>query len=144
MRNALLATLALETLALIAFSSLASAQNQLPTTNVTAPKRVHPPAATQTQSAGIQTRGGMDAARNSEPILPVTPDPTQPNLKSRDWNAPGMANLHYMTDAQFAAFESAHPSAVFVNRCFIGQDPDIAIRTRMRAHPRGSVACFGS
>jgi hypothetical protein len=40
-----------------------------------------------------------------------------------------------MTEAQFVAFQAAHPTAVFWGRCYAGQDPDINIR----AFPRRRV-----
>jgi hypothetical protein len=33
--------------------------------------------------------------------------------------------LNDMTEAQFVAFQAAHPTAVFWGRCYAGQDPDI-------------------
>jgi hypothetical protein len=43
--------------------------------------------------------------------------------------------LNDMTEAQFVAFQAAHPTAVFWGRCYAGQDPDINIR----AFPRRRV-----
>ena len=99
----------------------ARAQNQLPATNVTAP-RLKP-------RAPIATRA---APTNSASILPEHPDPETPRVRAKDWNAPGVLNLNYMTEAQFVAFQAAHPTAVFWGRCYAGQDPDLNIRAFLR------------
>src|SRR5207248_5065508 len=84
----------------------AFAETQLPTTIVAAPK---PKPRPQVETRAAPSRSTTDAAS----ILPVRPDPETPHVRARDWNAPGMLNLHYMTDAQFVAFQAAHPTAVF-------------------------------
>ena len=53
--------------------------------------------------------------------------------KSGDWNAPGALDLHAMTEAQFAAFRRAHPYAVIVGRCFLGEDADPQVRAQLAA-----------
>jgi len=100
--------------------SLALAENQLPTTTVTAPKRKPPIRAPATTTV------------DSSSVLPDHPDPETPKVRARDWNAPGVMNLNYMTEAQFVAFQAAHPTAVFYGRCFAGQDPDPNIRAFFR------------
>jgi hypothetical protein len=104
--------------------SLSLAQNQLPTTTVTSPKRKPKPPT----PAPSPPRTNTDTAS----VLPVHPDPESPKVRARDWNAPGVMNLYYMTDAQFAAFQAAHPTAVFWGRCYAGQDPDPNIRAFLR------------
>jgi hypothetical protein len=111
--------------------SLAFAQNQLPSTIVTAPKpvakpRVQPRVIARTAPSQGETYAGS--------VLPVHPDPSTPNVRGKDWNAPGVMNLHYMNDVQFAAFQAAHPTAVFYGRCYAGQDPDPNIRFRLKSH----------
>jgi hypothetical protein len=110
--------------------SASVAENQLPPTTVTAPK---PNAVKRTQNPAPSHRpDNMDAA------LPERPDPETPNIRARDWNAPGMLNLHYMTEAQFDAFKAAHPTVAFYGRCFAGQDPDPNIRASfLRRVPHG-------
>ena len=104
--------------------SPALAQNQLPATNVTAPKpKPKPPVTTHVEPS---------RSTDSASILPDHPDPETPKVRSRDWNAPGVMNLHYLTEAQFVAFQAAHPTAVFYGRCFAGQDPDPNIRAFFR------------
>ena len=105
--------------------SLALAQNQLPPTTVTAPKpKPKPPVvARQVSRAPVV---------NNDSILPDRPDPETPHVRAHDWNAPGVMNLNYMTEAQFVAFQAAHPTAVFYGRCFAGQDPDPNIRAFFR------------
>src|SRR5262249_12629436 len=133
------ALIAAATLLALAPLSLSFAQNSLPTTRVTAPKPVVRPAA----YVPVPSSGNYTA--NSNPTNPnAVIDPTTPNVRAGDWNAPGAVNLHYMTDAQFAAFETAHPTAVIVSRCYIGQDPDLQIRSRMRgAQGRSGNPCAG-
>jgi len=98
----------------------ALAENQLPTTVITSSKpKPKPPTDSQVSSRG-------PAATN--PSIPDHPDPETPNVRARDWNAPGVLNLYYMTDAQFEAFKATHPTAAFYGRCFAGQDPDPNIR----------------
>ena len=71
-------------------------------------------------------------------------DPQTPTVRAKDWNAPGATNLKYMNDAQFAEFQKMHPTAVMRERCYIGQDPDINIRTQMYQPPgRSSSPCYG-
>ena len=108
--------------------SLALAQNQLPSTTVTAPK----PAAKRIARPSVTTRVAPAPSETyAGSVLPVHPDPSTPNLRAKDWNAPGVMNLHYMSDVQFAAFQAAHPTAVFFARCYVGQDPDPNIRARL-------------
>lgn len=104
--------------------SVAVAQNVLPSTNVTAPKSNPRPKVTVTTRAA--PRNDIDSAG-----LPAHPDPNS-KVRARDWNAPGMLDLGYMTDAQFVAFQAAHPTATFFGRCYMGQDPDPNIRFTMR------------
>jgi len=105
--------------------SVAFAQNQLPTTTVTAPKpKPKPPIVTHAEPSRSRT--------DSVSVLPDHPDPETPKVRARDWNAPGVMNLNYMTEAQFVAFQAAHPTAVFYGRCFAGQDPDPNIRAFFR------------
>jgi hypothetical protein len=105
--------------------SRALAQNQLPPTTVTAPKPKPKPPVTM---RGEPSRSTIDSAL----VLPDHPDPETPKVRAHDWNAPGVLNLHYMTEAQFVAFQAAHPTAVFYGRCFAGQDPDLNIRASFR------------
>ena len=107
--------------------SLALAENQLPTTNIVAPKPKPKPR--------VAVRPPSRPAIDQTSILPDHPDPETPNVRARDWNAPGAMNLNYMTDAQFAAFQAAHPTAVFQGRCFAGQDPDPNIRASLFRRP---------
>ena len=124
-------------------AQLALAQNNLPTTNVTAPKpKAHPVVTAPTKPA---TGTASAAAPIGAPDAHISAADAQkhftydPSVNSKDWNAPAVLNLHNMTDAQFAAFEMRHPTAVFVNRCYIGQDPDLQIRSHMRAHAGGRL-----
>jgi hypothetical protein len=115
--------------AMLALSPVSAglAQTQLPTTHITAPKPKPKPV------VGIRaapSQRGIDSAG-----LPIHPDPETPHVRARDWNAPGVMNLEYMTDTQFAAFQAAHPTAVFVGRCYTGQDPDPNIRASFRRTP---------
>jgi hypothetical protein len=119
MKSALFAAAAMLALSPV---TTALAQNQLPTTNVAAPK---PKPRVVTRTA--PERNGIDAAG-----IPIHPDPETPHVRAHDWNAPGVLNLHYMTDAQFVAFQAAHPTAVFWGRCYAGQDPDPNIRAFLR------------
>ena len=114
--------------------SLALAQNQLPTTNVTQPKPAAKPA-TVTHAAPSRS------TTNSASIVPDRPDPETPHVRARDWNAPGVMNLNYMTEAQFAEFQKMHPTTVFYGRCYAGQDPDLNIRATFRRHP--PHGCWG-
>jgi hypothetical protein len=107
-------------------TAAALAQNQLPATNITQPKP-----RTEIITHGAPPR----STTNSASILPDHPDPSTPHVRARDWNAPGVMNLEYMTDVQFAAFQAAHPTAVFVGRCYTGQDPDPNIRATFRRTP---------
>ena|SRR5947209_2378174 len=118
-------------LALLICAAPSEAQNQLPTTVVSSPKR-KPKIAVVTRPP--PRRGALDSAG-----VPVHPDPNS-GVRGRDWNAPGVLNLGYMTDAQFAAFQAAHPTATFWGRCFMGQDPDPAIRFNMKRIQIG-LAC---
>ena len=104
--------------------SVAQAEIQLPATNIAAPKPKPKPAVI---TRAAPTRSTVDPAG-----LPVHPDPETPHVRARDWNAPGVMNLNYMTEAQFVAFQAAHPTAVFYGRCFAGQDPDPNIRAFFR------------
>jgi len=104
--------------------SLALAENQLPTTNIVGSKpKPKPHVVVQPRSYLANPQGGGVMAPDQS-ILPDRPDPTTPHVRARDWNAPGAINLAYMTDVQFAAFQAAHPNAVFSGRCFVGEDPD--------------------
>jgi hypothetical protein len=114
-------------------ASLALAQNQLPVTYVTAPKPKPKPAVVPRVAT---SRSAVDSTG-----LPVYPDPETPHVRARDWNAPGVMNLNYMTEAQFVAFQAAHPTAVFYGRCYAGQDPDLNIRATFRRHP--PFGCWG-
>ena len=98
----------------------ARAQNQLPATIITAPK--------PKPRAPVVNRVTSRAPTGTDASLPDRLDPETPNVRARDWNAPGVMNLNYMTEAQFVAFKAAHPTAVFYGRCFAGQDPDPNIR----------------
>jgi hypothetical protein len=118
--------------ALLALSpiSLAVAQTQLPTTTVTGSKPKPRPA--------IVTHAAPSRSTVDSTGLPIYPDPETPHVRARDWNAPGVMNLNYMTEAQFAAFQTAHPTAVFYGRCYAGQDPDPNIRAFLRRYvPHG-------
>jgi hypothetical protein len=110
----------------------ALAQNQLPTTNITQPKP-----RTEIITHGAPSR----STTNSASIVPDRPDPETPHVRARDWNAPGVMNLNYMTEAQFVAFQAMHPTAVFYGRCYAGQDPDLNIRATFRRHP--PFGCWG-
>lgn len=132
------------TLVAVSALSQAFAQNRLPPTTVR-PPAVRPVTTHNIQPAPVYnpvpSSGYVDA--NANPLNPnAVIDPTTPNVRSGDWNAPGAVNLHYMTDTQFAAFETAHPSAVIVNRCYLGQDPDVQIRSKMRSTLSRSI-CGG-
>jgi hypothetical protein len=135
--------------AVIALTSaqLASAQNSLPTTNVRAPKpKAHPVVAAPTKPV---TGTASAAAPIGSPDSHLSAADAQkhftydPSVNSKDWNATAALNLHYMTDAQFAAFEMRHPTAVFIDRCFVGQDPDLAIRSRIRMYARPYASWCG-
>jgi len=102
----------------VSLSSPLAAQNALPATTVTAPK---PKPARTVRRQVIAP---------ADPLLPVHPDPNS-KVGARAWNAPGVLNLQYMTDAQFAEFQRAHPTAQFFGRCYMGQDPDPNIRFTM-------------
>jgi hypothetical protein len=116
------------TLACLAAAGSSLAQNQLPTTVITAPKPTPKP---KVPNVGSQAPTPSDAN-----ALPDHPDPTS-RLRARDWNAPGVIDLSYMTDAQFVAFQAMHPTATFWGRCYMGQDPDPAIRFVMRRNQAG-------
>jgi hypothetical protein len=103
---------------------VALAQTRLPTTIVVAPKSRPKPA--------VVTRVAPSQSTVDSAGLPIHPDPETPHVRARDWNAPGVMNLNYMTEAQFVAFQAAHPTAVFYGRCFAGQDPDPNIRAFFR------------
>jgi hypothetical protein len=128
--------------AVIALTSaqLALAQNRLPPTNVTAPKpKAHPVVTAPTKPV---TGTASAAAPIGAPDAHISAADAQkhftydPSVHSKDWNAPGIVNLHYMTEAQFAAFEMRHPTAVIIDRCYVGQDPDLQIRSRIRMYAR--------
>jgi len=104
--------------------SAALAQTRLPTTIVVAPKSKPKPA--------VVARAAPPQSTLDPAGLPVHPDPETPHVRARDWNAPGVMNLNYMTETQFVAFQAAHPTAVFYGRCFAGQDPDPNIRAFFR------------
>jgi len=139
MRPTLMSAAALIALAPV---SLALAQNQLPTTNVTAPKpKAHPVITAPTQPSAAAPTGAPDAhISGADAQKHFTYDPS---VHSRDWNAPGVLNLSQMTEAQFAAFEMRHPTAVIINRCYIGQDPDLQIRARIRMYARPYASWCG-
>jgi hypothetical protein len=118
MKSALVVAAAMVVLSPI---STALAQTQLPTTTIVAPKPKPKPA--------VVTRA---APSDSVSVMPGHPDPETPHVRARDWNAPGVMNLNYMTEAQFVAFQAAHPTAVFWGRCYAGQDPDLNIRAFLR------------
>jgi hypothetical protein len=133
MRIALLAATAVVALSPLTF---AVAQSQLPATTITAPKpAAHPVVASIPADRPAMWGQGLPSA------MAVYPDPNV-HVRAKDWNALGVLNLHFMTDAQFAAFEAAHPNAVIVNRCFLGEDPDLQIRSQMRrAHGGAKDMC---
>jgi hypothetical protein len=126
MNSAIAAAAALGTACLVALLpfSNASAQNQLPTTIVTTTSKPKPK----------PPRVNRPERRDNDQVsvLPLHPDPETPKVRAKDWNAPGVLNLNYMTEAQFVAFQAAHPTAVFFGRCYAGQDPDINIRAFLR------------
>jgi len=113
----------------VSLGSPLAAQNLLPATMVTAPK----------SKPARAVRGQVSAP--VDPLLPVHPDPNS-KVAARAWNAPGVLNLQYMTDAQFAEFQRAHPTATFFGRCYMGQDPDPNIRFTMRKIQFG-INCGG-
>jgi hypothetical protein len=117
------------TIIAVSLSTPLAAQNLLPATTVTAPKS-KPPRAVRRQ-----------VSTPADPLLPVHPDPNS-KVAARAWNAPGVLNLQYMTDAQFAEFQRAHPTATFFGRCYMGQDPDPNIRFTMRRIQFG-INCGG-
>jgi len=139
MRLTLMSAAALIALAPV---SLALAQNTLPTTNVTAPKpRAHPVVTAPTQPRVAAPTGAPDAQIGAADAQKhFTYDPS---VHSKDWNAPGVVNVSRMTDAEFAAFEMRHPTAVFVNRCYLGQDPDLQIRAKIRMYNRHYASWCG-
>jgi hypothetical protein len=125
--------------ALVALAPLttALAQNELPTTNVRPPKaRVAVP-----MGAPDAHISAADAQKpfTYDPSVPYQP-PTR--VRPGDWNAPGMLDLSYMTEAEFRTFRGAHPTAAFFGRCYMGQDPDGLIRVEMRKMQRG-INCGG-
>ena len=135
MRTALLAAV----LVALAPLTAAFAQNQLPTTNVrpakpriTAPTRVAPTPPIGSPDSHISA---ADAQKHFTYDPSVHYQPPQ-QVKPGDWNAPGVLNLNYMTEAEFHAFQWAHPTAVFFGRCYLGQDPDLATRSSLR---RGGI-----
>jgi hypothetical protein len=113
----------------VSLSSPLAAQNLLPPTTVTAPKSK--PARTVHRQVNAP----------ADPLLPNHPDPDS-KVGARAWNAPGVLNLQHMTDAQFAEFQRAHPTATFFGRCYMGQDPDPNIRFTMRRIQFG-INCGG-
>jgi hypothetical protein len=135
--------------AVIAFSSgqLALAQNKLPTTTVTAPKPkarpvvtapTKPITGTPSASAPIGAPDAQIGAADAQKHFTY-----DPSVHSKDWNAPGVVNVSRMTDAEFAAFEMRHPTAVFLARCYLGQDPDLQIRARIRMYARPYASWCG-
>jgi hypothetical protein len=113
----------------VSLSPPLSAQTVLPPTTITAPKpKPH---------GSVQRQVIMPAGS----LLPEHPDPNS-KVGARAWNAPGVLNLDYMTDAQFAEFQRAHPTATFFGRCYMGQDPDPNIRFTMRRIQFGTM-CRG-
>src|SRR5205809_5360074 len=78
-------------------SSPLAAQNALPATTVTAPK---------SKPVRIVHR------QINAPAGSLAPASTG-NVSTRAWNAPGVLNLQGMSDAQFAEFQRAHPTAQF-------------------------------
>jgi hypothetical protein len=114
--------------------SFATAQNQLPTTTVRPPKP--PIGAPDSHLAAEQAQQHF----TRDPSVPyTTPGPVQPN----DWNAPAVMNLRDLSDAQFAQFQAAHPTAVIINRCYVGQDPSLHVRSQMRKAYGGLKNCAG-
>jgi hypothetical protein len=111
------------------FSSVCFAQTLLPTTTVVAPKE----RTVRTRSASHPVPAPKPAIADLSSGLPAHSDPAYPNIHVRDWNAPGMLNLHYMSDVQFAAFKAMHPTTAFYGRCYAGQDPDENIRAWLRS-----------
>ena len=126
MKTALVAATAL---LLLADATSSLAENELPTTNVTGPKQK--PARRPAANNPAPTPNANITGPNSAG-LPNHPDPQYPNIGVKDWNAPGMLNLHTMTDAQFAQFQAMHPTTAFYGRCYSGQDPDPNIRGWLR------------
>jgi len=115
--------------ALLMFSSLCFAQTRLPTTIVAAPKE----RPVRTPPASHPALAPKPAIADSRSGLSAHPDPAYPKIHVHDWNAPGMLNLHYMSDVQFAAFKAMHPTTAFYGRCYAGQDPDENIRAWLRS-----------
>jgi hypothetical protein len=113
----------------VSLSSPLVAQTVLPTTTITAPK----PKPHRAVQGPVSIPAGS--------ILPEHPDPNS-KVGARAWNAPGVLNLDHMTDAQFAEFQRAHPTATFFGRCYMGQDPDPNIRFTMRRIQFG-IICKG-
>ena len=115
--------------------SLALAQTRLPTSIVTAPKpKAHPVVTAPTRVAPTPPIGSPDSQISAADAQKhFTYDPS---VHSKDWNAPGVVNVMRMSEAEFAAFEMRHPTAVFINRCYLGQDPNLQIRARIRMYSR--------
>ena len=134
-------------IALVALAPLtaAFAQNQLPTTNVrpakpriVAPTRIAPTPPIGSPDSHISAADAQKHFTYDPSVHYQSPQQVKPG----DWNAPGVLDLSRMTEAEFHAFQWAHPTAVFWGRCYMGQDPDISIRHVMRRIQVG-ISCKG-
>src|SRR5260221_263525 len=94
---------------MVAVTSTALAQQTLPTTDVrSAPKPRPVVHRTIVRPAGVPTLS---------PLVSVVP---------------GTSNAEQnMSDGQFQAYQAAHPTAVYIGRCYSGMDPDPNIRTQL-------------
>jgi hypothetical protein len=66
------------------------AETQLPATDVAAPK--------PKPRTAVVNRVTSHAPASNDTGLPDRPDPNS-KVRARDWNAPGVLNLEYMSDA---------------------------------------------
>jgi hypothetical protein len=97
-------------LSLVAAVPSAFAQQTLPTTDVRSAAKPRPVAHRTIVHAG----GGVSTL---PPLLSVVP---------------GTSNAEQnMSAAEFQAYQAAHPTAVYIGRCYSGMDPDPNIRTQL-------------
>jgi hypothetical protein len=96
-------------LSLFVVTSTALAQQTLPTTDVRSAPKPRPVA-----HRSVVRAAGVSAV---SPLLSVVPGATTAEQN--------------MSDAQFQAYQAAHPTVVYIGRCYNGTDPDPNIRTQL-------------
>jgi hypothetical protein len=96
-------------LSLVAAMPLAFAQQTLPTTDVRSAAKPQPVA----HRSIVRARGVPSVS----PLLSVVPGATTAEQN--------------MSDGEFQAFQAAHPTTVYIGRCYAGTDPDPNIRTQL-------------